>query len=357
MKEELQEPGKPVKRRRSIRVPPRARLVLVLLAFILIVLFVIGVVLELANGGKIFKGVTIAGEPVGGMTKSQAVKVAEAKVKPLSEDRVLYHADKEFKLDPRSYTVRPQPQAMAYAAWLKGRQDFLPVRLFKRLFGIPVKVNIPVLFSYNDTRLQTCIMRIARDINCEPISVRISVASGSPEIVASRNGVRVKVDRTARDVVGALPGTDRRTPIVVEYVHPEVSEKEIGKIVVISLKQFRLYLYDREKYINEYKVAIGMKEYPTPTGRFHITYIEKNPTWLPTSEWAKDKRGIPQPPGPDNPLGDYWFDLGGGIGIHGTPYVKSLGEQASHGCIRISNDSAKVMFDNVKVGTPVFIIP
>ena len=50
------------------------------------------------------------------MGKSQAVKVAEAKVKPLSEDLVLYHADREFKLDPGSYSVRPQPQAMAYAA-------------------------------------------------------------------------------------------------------------------------------------------------------------------------------------------------------------------------------------------------
>ncbi len=327
------------------------------MAFILIVLLLIAAVLELANVGKVFKGVTIAGEPVGGMTKSQAVKVAEAKVKPLDEDLVLYQADKEFKLDPESYSLRPQPQAMAYAAWLKGRQGFLPVRLFKRLFGIPVKADIPLLFSYNDTRLKTCIMRVARAVNCEPTSVRISLASGSLEIVASRNGVRVKVDETARDVVGAIPGADRRVPIVVEYVHPELTEKDIGRIVVISLSKFRLYLYDREKYIDDYLIAVGMPAYPTPTGKFHVTYKEKNPTWLPTSEWAKDKQGIPQPPGKDNPLGDYWLDLGGGIGIHGTPFVKSLGEQASHGCIRMANENAKVLYETVNVGAPVFIIP
>ena len=98
-----------------------------------------------------------------------------------------------------------------------------------------------------------------------------------------------------------------------------------------------------------------MPQYPTPNGHFYITYKEKNPTWLPTSEWAKDKQGIPQPPGPNNQLGGYWMDIGGGIGIHATPFPKSLGEQASHGCIRMDPTDAGTLFDQVKVGTPVFI--
>ena len=51
------------------------------------------------------------------------------------------------------------------------------------------------------------------------------------------------------------------------------------------------------------------------------------------------------------------MDLGGGLGIHETPFVKSLGSAASHGCIRMSNEGASTVFNAVNVGTPVFIIP
>lgn len=333
------------------------RLVFVLLAFVLLVLFAVAAVLEIANSGKVFKGVTIAGEPAGGMTRAQALKVAQAKVKPLSDDLKLYYADQEFELDPKSYSVRAEPQAMAFAAYLKGREDLLPVRLFKRLFGISNPVDIPVLFSYNEKQLQTRIGKVAESVNKDSTSARISVATGSPDIVPSQNGVKVRVGETAGSVRKALPGNDRRVPLVVEYIHPELTEKDIAKIIVIQLSEFRLFLYDREKYIDDYLVAVGMPAYPTPTGKFHVTYKEKNPTWLPTSEWAKDKQGVPQPPGKDNPLGDYWIDLGGGIGIHGTPFVKSLGERASHGCIRMTNENARVLYETVNIGAPVFIVP
>jgi L,D-transpeptidase ErfK/SrfK len=50
------------------------------------------------------------------------------------------------------------------------------------------------------------------------------------------------------------------------------------------------------------------------------------------------------------------MDLGGGIGIHATPYENSLGSQASHGCIRMDPNDAGQLFNEIKVGTPVFII-
>lgn len=333
-----------------------ARLSLVLLALAVLVLFMAAVVMELINGGRVFKGVTIAGEPVGGMTKARALKVAETKAKPLSENLVLYYADREFELEPGSYSVRPDPGTTAFAAYLKGRDQFLPLRLFRRLFGISRSVDIPVMYTCSEKKLKALVEGVAGELNRVPTSARIDVSSGRPKIVPSRNGINVNVSKTASDVVAGLPSTDRRVPVVVEYSSAELTEKDIDKVLVVKLSEFRLYLYHRDKYVDDFLVAIGLPEYPTPTGKFHITYKEKNPTWLPTSEWAKDKRGIPQPPGKDNPLGDYWFDIGGGYGIHGTPFVKSLGEKASHGCIRMANDNARVLFETVNVGAPVFII-
>lgn len=336
--------------------PRKGRLVFALLGVAAVSLFIVAVSMELFGTGKVFKGVKIDGTPVGGMTKAQVLKISRDMTASLNRDITLRYADKTFKLDAKSIDFKARPDAMAAMAYIKGRDEFLPVRMFKRLFGIPKTVDIPVLFSDNGSALKARIAEIAKAVDHQPTSARISVASGSPVIVPSDHGVKVDVDATARAVCQALPGKEHAVEMVVSYIRPELTELNIGKIVVIHIKEFRLYLYDRDKYLNDYQVAVGMKEYPTPTGRFYITYKEKNPTWLPTSEWAKDKKGIPQPPGPDNPLGGYWMDLGGGIGIHATPFVKSLGEQASHGCIRMAPSDAEALFNAVKVGTPVIII-
>lgn len=43
------------------------------------------------------------------------------------------------------------------------------------------------------------------------------------------------------------------------------------------------------------------------------------------------------------------------IYIHGTPYEGELGSPASHGCVRMSNCDIIELFDEIAVGTKVFI--
>ena len=46
-----------------------------------------------------------------------------------------------------------------------------------------------------------------------------------------------------------------------------------------------------------------------------------------------------------------------GVGIHGTPDAASIGYSASHGCIRMLISEATWLFDHVRIGTPVLIVP
>jgi lipoprotein-anchoring transpeptidase ErfK/SrfK len=60
------------------------------------------------------------------------------------------------------------------------------------------------------------------------------------------------------------------------------------------------------------------------------------------------------PPGPNNPVGVGWIGLNKpGIGIHGTNNPYSIGQWASHGCMRTANWDiariAKMVTKNVKV--------
>jgi lipoprotein-anchoring transpeptidase ErfK/SrfK len=89
--------------------------------------------------------------------------------------------------------------------------------------------------------------------------------------------------------------------------------------------------------LRTYAVAIGQERYPTPVGTFNIKKIVWNPSWRPPpgSDWAKGKTAK-GPGDPGNPMKvvkiffqepDYY--------IHGTDAVDSLGDAASHGCLRM----------------------
>jgi L,D-transpeptidase ErfK/SrfK len=63
------------------------------------------------------------------------------------------------------------------------------------------------------------------------------------------------------------------------------------------------------------------------------------------------------PPGPDNPLGQYWIGLSlVGYGIHGTIASASIYQFRSHGCIRIHPNDIADLFGRVSLGTSGHII-
>jgi lipoprotein-anchoring transpeptidase ErfK/SrfK len=108
-----------------------------------------------------------------------------------------------------------------------------------------------------------------------------------------------------------------------------------------NLTTRRLTVRRDGELVKEYGVAIGQDRYPTPTGLFNIQKVVWNPAWIPPdAAWARGKaaRG---PGHPGNPMKmvkiffrepDYY--------IHGTDQVESLGEAASHGCLRMDPDEA-----------------
>lgn len=54
-------------------------------------------------------------------------------------------------------------------------------------------------------------------------------------------------------------------------------------------------------------------------------------------------------------LGAYRLILGNGFLLHGTPYGSSIGTSVTHGCIRLADADIAWLFENVPVGTKVYI--
>jgi lipoprotein-anchoring transpeptidase ErfK/SrfK len=125
--------------------------------------------------------------------------------------------------------------------------------------------------------------------------------------------------------------------------------------VVLKLGQRRVYLYQGDRVLASYPVAIGRSDTPTPTGEFQVFQMIENPSWQ--NPWTGEVRS----PGADSALGLRWIGFSrmpnGIIGFHGTPTLSSIGRAASNGCVRMRNEDVIALFNQVEMGTRVIVEP
>ncbi len=122
------------------------------------------------------------------------------------------------------------------------------------------------------------------------------------------------------------------------------------KWLVVYRGARRFEFWDRGRLVRTGKVAVGKPGAETPLGLFYVTW-KFNPAIDPA--WAV--------------LGQYAFETsayskltdwpGGGIvGFHGTPWPQLLGQNVSHGCVRVGNWDIEWLRSRVPLGTPLKIV-
>ena len=126
--------------------------------------------------------------------------------------------------------------------------------------------------------------------------------------------------------------------------------------LVVNLPERGVYLFRDGVFQKFYPVAIGQPgRFATPIGEFKLVSRVKDPTWMPPA-WAGLGEETIVPAGPENPLGDRWMGLSmPGLGLHSTTQPSSIGQAASHGCMRMYPHTARELFDKVRVGDSVRI--
>ena len=198
---------------------------------------------------------------------------------------------------------------------------------------------------------------LAKRFDRAPVDSRLLLRDSKPFVTKHQDGRRLRQLVAAREIFRSLKA-HLRGPLTVplEPVPASITRKSIGDVIVIRRGTNKLDLYDGMKLRREFGVATGQSRYPTPLGRFEIIVKWRNPWWYPpASDWAKDAKPIP--PGPGNPLGTRWMGISSpAVGIHGTPDSASIGYSVSHGCIRMLIPDVEWLFQQVEIGTPVYIV-
>ncbi|HEY64643.1 MAG TPA: LysM peptidoglycan-binding domain-containing protein [Caldilineae bacterium] len=167
---------------------------------------------------------------------------------------------------------------------------------------------------------------IARKFNISPVALARANNLGSSSLVFSGRRLAIPKPKVARPRGG-------------------------GKRVEVSISRQRCYVYDGDTLLYEWVCSTGRRSSPTKPGTYYIqskirkAYGSAWNIWMPY--W----------------LGIYWAGSTEN-GFHGLPWDATTGRPTwaglvgtpiTYGCIMLSNENAKILWDMAYIGMPVII--
>jgi lipoprotein-anchoring transpeptidase ErfK/SrfK len=128
--------------------------------------------------------------------------------------------------------------------------------------------------------------------------------------------------------------------------------------IVISFGDRRLYYVMQKNSAISYPIAIPKGD-ARWAGVLTVSDKRVNPSWTPTADMRAENPKLPAyvPGGhPRNPLGVRALYLGNSMyRIHGTDAPWLIGQEVSHGCIRMLNEDVVDLYNRARIGTRVTV--
>lgn len=335
-----------------------------LIAAVLLVVVVGGAyAYDSSQKDKIADGVTIGGVDVSGLDEDEAAaKVHRKLVAPLRSSLKVSFDGETWELTGEQLKIRADIDAAVAEAVEDSQEGGLPGRLVRYVSGGEVEESISPEVAYSVPAVNRFVRRVAEDVNQEPQNADVEASGDSLTVVAGQPGRKLRDNLLEKDLKAAVLNANAPHAIVakVHSVAPEITKKEVAaqypSYLTLDRSTFTLRLWKDLKLAKTYTVAVGMEGLETPEGLYQIEAMEENPVWnVPESDWAGSLAGQTIPPGPSNPIKARWMAIYEGAGIHGTEETSSLGSAASHGCVRMSIPDVEELYDEVELGTPIFI--
>ena len=294
-------------------------------------------------------GVGAAGVDLSGLTVAQATQKLDAELRPrLEAPLVLVTGGRRWILSAKASKLKLDSERTAKRA----------------LYSQVAPAQVPVAVSHSRLAVRAFLAEVRKRVARAPRDATARITLRRVRIRASRFGRTLAVGPAARTIDKALDDAvaaprEVRKPLV--KVRAKINYNDARRlyytVITVDKAHFRLRLFKNLRVARSYGVAVGQPAYPTPSGLFRIVSKQVNPTWsVPNSPWAGELGGTTVAGGSAaNPLKARWMGIVNGVGIHGTGEDWSIGQRASHGCIRMHVWDVVALYGRVPVGTPVLI--
>ncbi|WP_354066754.1 L,D-transpeptidase family protein [Bradyrhizobium sp. OAE829] len=189
---------------------------------------------------------------------------------------------------------------------------------------------------------------------------------GGPAVTGAVQPQQPAVGADGRPMVlSALPPEEQPEAAPVQ-LPPHLRRQEVsfatkeppGTLVVDTPNTYLYYVLGGGRAIR-YGVRVGRDGF-TWTGVQKVSRKAEWPDWHPPSEMIERQPYLPRfmAGGPGNPMGARAMYLGSTVyRIHGTNQPSTIGKFVSSGCIGMLNEDVSDLFERVKVGTRVVVMP
>ncbi len=315
-----------------------------------------------AKKDEIANGIRVGGVPIGGLSDDQARrKLNRQLVQPLRRQVMVVSGGNRYILSAKRLRIRADLDGMVAAAESASRSGSLPTRIWRYATGDEVQRNLRAQVHYSHRELRDFVSVAAGAIDRPAQDATVQPTPSSLIKAPSRDGVSLEQARLRAEIERQIDSGERTTiKAPVQRTKPQVTTADLASryptYLTIDRGAFTLRLWKNLKLAKSYPIAVGMQGLETPAGTYTIDDKQVNPSWhVPNSDWAGDLAGQVIPPGPEDPLKARWMGFYNGAGIHGTDETYSIGTNASHGCIRMLIPDVIELYDQVPVGTPIYI--
>jgi len=183
-----------------------------------------------------------------------------------------------------------------------------------------------------------------------PVSAQTLSYAAQPGLSWPQGAVAAPDGQAAEDSL--LPERLRRT--IVSY-----PSREAPGTIVIDTRNTYLYFVLGGNRAIRYGVGVGREGF-TWSGVQTVSRKAEWPDWHPPAQMIARQPYLPRfvAGGPGNPLGARAMYLGrSDYRIHGTNDPTTIGKFVSSGCVRLTNADVEDLFNRVKVGAKVIVLP
>jgi lipoprotein-anchoring transpeptidase ErfK/SrfK len=344
---------------------PVKPLTLIAIVASVVVLGIVGMFAWDASRADIIgNGVRIGPVDVSGLSRGEAsARVQERLIKPLTAPLVISASNQTFPLSAREAHIATDLDAMLDQAIERGRSGGVLARTWRAISGQEVGATITPAVQYSRPAVQRIVDRVRVVVSRKPVDAKVEFAPQAVSIHHSRSGRGIDALKLRSEIQKALVSAvgDRSLEVPVHTIKPKVTGDRLAKkypvVLAVDRGNFRISLFKRLKKVKVYPIAVGQAGLETPAGLYKIQNKAINPAWtVPNSPWAGSLAGQVIPGGtPQNPLKARWLGVADGVGVHGTDARGSIGTNASHGCIRMLIEDVEQLYDEVPIGTPIYI--
>ncbi len=313
-----------------------------------------------AQTGLLLPGAVIEGVNVGRMTHAEAVAAVDADLAPTLDRVITIRAGNETwrtslrDLGVTTNTVPVVNEALAASE----RVDWATLAALRwQARIVPYRADVTIS-EPGEEAVDRLVDQIAKSVDTPARDAKLRYNRTGFSVLPEAEGRRVNRAETGKRILAALSGGPDIVEVPVDRLQPKVTKAAFRQVLFLRQGEHRLQYYVDGQLIRSYVVATGTGGYPTPKGVFRVTLKRPKPVWINPAPngWGRD---LPRriEPGPTNPLGLRALNWSAsGIRFHGTANVGSLGRDASHGCVRLSNPDIVDLYELVKVGATIISV-